>query len=170
MSRGFDYAANDHVDLPGWCLVRKIIQVNPDRSLESKARDLAEVDKVFSGNDPSLKQYIKALRPHQWTKNFLVLIPALAEYFCYPYREAPVSALIALVSFSLCASGVYVANDMLVSGGRSQPSEKAPSSLCLRCTPARAWHAMHLLFFWSPVSPFQPCCRFGSPSSSPAIF
>ena len=122
--RNFDYAANDHVDLPVWSQARKIILVNPDRSLERKARDLAEVDKVFSGNDPSLRQYIKALRPHQWTKNLLVLIPALAAH-SVTNTETLVSALLALVSFSLCASGVYVANDMLdLEADRSHPKKR----------------------------------------------
>ena len=122
--RNFDYAANDHVDLAVWSHARKIILVNPDRSLERKARDLAEVAKVFTSNAPSLKQYIKALRPHQWAKNLLVLIPALAAH-SVANTEILVSALLALVSFSLCASGVYVANDMLdLESDRSHPKKR----------------------------------------------
>ena len=64
-----------------------------------------------------LKQYIKALRPHQWAKNLLVLIPALAAH-SVANTEVLINALLALVSFSLCASGVYVANDMLDLGRR----------------------------------------------------
>ena len=121
--RNFDYAANDRVDLPVWSHARKIILVNPDRNLERKVQDLGEVAKIFTNNDLSLKQYIKALRPHQWAKNLLVLIPALAAH-SVANTEVLINALLALVSFSLCASGVYVANDMLdLEADRSHPKK-----------------------------------------------
>jgi 4-hydroxybenzoate polyprenyltransferase len=122
--RNFDYAANNHVDLAVWSHARKIILVNSGRSLERKARDMGEVAEVFANNDPSLKHYVKALRPHQWAKNLLVLIPALAAH-SVTNTDVLVSALLALVSFSLCASGVYVANDMLdLEADRSHPKKR----------------------------------------------
>jgi 4-hydroxybenzoate polyprenyltransferase len=120
----FDYAANDHVDLAVWSHSRKIILVNPDRSLESKARDVAEVAKTFKGNELSPMQYINALRPHQWAKNLLVLIPYLAAHSVIN-TEVLTSIFLALVSFSLCASGAYVVNDMLdVEADRSHPKKR----------------------------------------------
>jgi 4-hydroxybenzoate polyprenyltransferase len=53
----------------------------------------------------------KALRPHQWLKNVLILIPALAAHRLD--RQTLQSLALAIVSFSLCASGGYVLNDLL---------------------------------------------------------
>ena len=55
---------------------------------------------------------VRALRPHQWIKNLLVFVPVLVGH-----RVVDVSCLLhglaALASLSLCASGVYVINDLL---------------------------------------------------------
>jgi 4-hydroxybenzoate polyprenyltransferase len=54
---------------------------------------------------------VKALRPHQWLKNTLVFIPALAAHrFDASTAE---DVLVAFLSLSLCASGGYVLNDLL---------------------------------------------------------
>jgi 4-hydroxybenzoate polyprenyltransferase len=51
------------------------------------------------------------LRPHQWLKNLLLLVPALAAHrLDWPTWQA---GGLAFVSFSLCASGGYVFNDLL---------------------------------------------------------
>jgi hypothetical protein len=52
------------------------------------------------------------MRPHQWLKNLLLLVPLVAAH-----RISEVAllatALLAFVSFSLCASSAYVVNDLL---------------------------------------------------------
>ena len=55
--------------------------------------------------------YLQALRPHQWIKNALVALPAIAGHNFSVGTLATV--LIAIVSFSLCASSAYLINDML---------------------------------------------------------
>jgi 4-hydroxybenzoate polyprenyltransferase len=59
-----------------------------------------------------LRPLIRALRPHQWTKNVLVLVPLLAAHQMGDL-EALANALLGTVAFCLCASSVYVLNDML---------------------------------------------------------
>ncbi len=50
---------------------------------------------------------LRALRPHQWAKNLLVVVPVLAAH------RMPGSAVaIAFASFSLLASSVYLTNDV----------------------------------------------------------
>jgi 4-hydroxybenzoate polyprenyltransferase len=51
------------------------------------------------------------MRPHQWLKNILVFLPALAAHRFDLATFAPL--LIAFVSFCLCASSAYLVNDML---------------------------------------------------------
>ncbi len=107
----FDYAANDFVDLSVWSRARKVILVNPASGLEDKVREVAEVAQVFPARRSSLNDYIKALRPHQWAKNMLIFIPALAGHAIADIGTLT-NTLIGLISFCLCASSVYVANDL----------------------------------------------------------
>ena len=61
---------------------------------------------------PDRRNTLRALRPHQWAKNALILIPILAAHQA---TDLPLlgTALLALVAFCLCASSVYVLNDLL---------------------------------------------------------
>lgn len=53
---------------------------------------------------------LKALRPKQWTKNGVLLVPLLFAKSIVEEGK-PLKALLAVASFSLLASGVYVVND-----------------------------------------------------------
>ena len=55
--------------------------------------------------------YLKALRPHQWLKNLLLFLPALAGHEFSERTLVP--ALIAFVSFSFAASSMYALNDWI---------------------------------------------------------
>ena len=57
------------------------------------------------------KALFRAMRPHQWVKNLLVFLPALAGHRFE--SETLVPALYAFVAFCLIASSVYVVNDLL---------------------------------------------------------
>jgi 4-hydroxybenzoate polyprenyltransferase len=54
---------------------------------------------------------LRVLRPHQWLKNLLVFVPVLAGHRLN--QDTGLAAALAFVSFSLCASGGYVLNDLL---------------------------------------------------------
>ncbi len=54
---------------------------------------------------------LRSLRPHQWVKNALVFLPPLLAHSVQPALW--LKALLAFVAFSLCASSVYVLNDLL---------------------------------------------------------
>ena len=60
---------------------------------------------------PGLRTYLKAIRVHQWLKNCLLAVPMLAaKQFG---TEEVFNLTLAFVSFSLCASSVYVMNDLV---------------------------------------------------------
>ncbi len=67
---------------------------------------------AFPDRRNTLRATLRALRPHQWAKNALILIPILAAHQA---TDLPLlgTALLALVAFCLCASSVYVLNDLL---------------------------------------------------------
>jgi len=53
----------------------------------------------------------KALRPLHWAKNLLVFVPLVMAHE-FTNKEKLTQAMLAFASFSLCASGVYVLNDL----------------------------------------------------------
>ena len=50
------------------------------------------------------------MRCHQWAKNLLIFAPALGAH---QFGVGLLYSLVAFVSFSLCASSVYLTNDLL---------------------------------------------------------
>jgi 4-hydroxybenzoate polyprenyltransferase len=59
-----------------------------------------------------LRALVKELRPHQWAKNALVLVPALLAPGI-PQPAVVAGGLLGAFTFSLCASAGYVLNDLL---------------------------------------------------------
>jgi 4-hydroxybenzoate polyprenyltransferase len=55
---------------------------------------------------------IRELRPHQWVKNLIVFVPLLTAHQ-FTDKNVLLRAMLAFIAFCLCASGVYVLNDLL---------------------------------------------------------
>lgn len=110
--KGFDYAGNHAVDLQVWPHARQAVVVNASAALVSAAEKLAPVAHVVPPRKGLGKAMLKALRVHQWAKNALIFVPLLAAH---QITHFPVlgQALLAFLAFSLCASSVYLLNDML---------------------------------------------------------
>lgn len=109
--KAFDYAGNSTVDLPVWEHSRHAIVVNANDSLAKQAADRTPVAEVFNEPGSLAKSLFKALRPHQWVKNFIIFVPLLTSHsLTNPAKLTP--AIFAFISFCLCASGVYVLNDL----------------------------------------------------------
>jgi 4-hydroxybenzoate polyprenyltransferase/phosphoserine phosphatase len=108
----FDYAGNSHADLRIWPEARSALLVRPERGVEPRAARTSQVARVFPVDGGGTRAMLRAMRPHQWLKNLLLLVPLIAAH-----RLAEVEllalALLAFLSFSLCASSAYVANDLL---------------------------------------------------------
>jgi len=110
--KGFDYAGNHRVDLKVWACARRAIVVNAGDGLVAAANKVAEVTHVVPPLTGVPRSVAKAMRVHQWAKNALVVVPLLASHRLF---EVPVlvDAVLAFLAFSLCASSVYLLNDML---------------------------------------------------------
>lgn len=109
--KGFDYAGNEHRDLHIWKHARKAIVVNAKNGLARAAGEHCEVERVFEPDGGGLKVWLKALRLHQWLKNLLVFLPLFAAHRVLE-PAALIHGIVAFFAFSLCASGVYVLNDL----------------------------------------------------------
>lgn len=110
--QGFDYAGNDAIDLPVWSAARHAIVVNASPGIEQALREQAQLDRVFPRERHGFLAWMQALRLHQWAKNLLIFVPLLTAHLAFE-RALVVQALLAFLAFGLCASSVYVLNDLI---------------------------------------------------------
>ncbi len=109
---GFDYAGNSQEDIPVLATARLAYLVNPERGVQSRAQIHGNVERVINTHSVSLQVWSKALRLHQWLKNLLIFVPLLASHqVVNPHLI--LKCLFAFLLFGLCASSVYVLNDLL---------------------------------------------------------
>ncbi|MCG6862448.1 MAG: UbiA family prenyltransferase [Chromatiaceae bacterium] len=110
--KGFDYVGNSLHDLPVWAAARNAYVVNPEPGVESRVRALGNLKLVIKGDAPGLGTWIRALRIHQWLKNALIFVPLLSSH-----RLGDLAlfgdGVLAFLLFGLCASSVYLLNDLL---------------------------------------------------------
>jgi 4-hydroxybenzoate polyprenyltransferase/phosphoserine phosphatase len=119
--RGFDYCGNEWRDLAIWNHAHGAIVVNAPVLLERQLQQQAQQQvgtgaslliRTFPRKDRRFAAIVRALRPHQWAKNVLLLVPLLAAHQLGDL-DALAHGILAVVAFSLCASSVYLLNDML---------------------------------------------------------
>lgn len=158
---GFVYVGNDATDLAVWPHAAAAIVVNPTPGLARRAAALVPVLAVLSDAalPDLLRAGVRALRPHQWVKNALCLVPpiAAADFTLGGW----LGALLAAAAFCLMASGIYVANDLSdLAADRAHP-RKSRRPFASGALPVLAGFAMApalvlgggLLAWWAGVLP-----------------
>jgi 4-hydroxybenzoate polyprenyltransferase/phosphoserine phosphatase len=138
--RPFAYAGNAREDLAIWSHAAEVIVVSPDAGVLGRAQALGKPLTHFAPENASLKAMFKALRPHQWLKNLLVFVPLLTghAWSAWPNVQA---ALLAFIAFSLCASSVYLLNDLF-----DLPADRAHPRKRLRPLAAGLLQPLHGVF------------------------
>ncbi|PYP92088.1 MAG: UbiA family prenyltransferase [Candidatus Angelobacter sp. Gp1-AA117] len=107
---GFEYLGDSPADLSVWQSANGAYVVGSER-LAGKAARLATVKRVFPVKQATFATWVSAVRGHHWFKNSLLFLPlALAHKFDL---HNWVMAGVGFILFGLCASGVYVLNDLL---------------------------------------------------------
>lgn len=120
---GFDYCGNEWRDVHIWKHARNAIVVRGNRRLLRKVASISSSLLSFPRDTWALTALVKALRPHQWTKNLLLIVPLAAAHRLDDVA-AITSALVAIAAFSLCASSAYVINDLLdLEADRAHPKK-----------------------------------------------
>jgi 4-hydroxybenzoate polyprenyltransferase len=109
---GFDYAGNSRADLHVWRRARRAVVVNASPSLVRQVAQCCAIERVFPTATPGLATWGRVFRLHQWLKNLLLFVPMLAAHHLGTLATWG-SLILAFWSFSLCASSVYIANDLL---------------------------------------------------------
>ncbi len=106
---GFDYAGDSAVDMPVWEKAENALVVGhiaSARALSAQGRNVVEL-----GGSWSWQALVKALRPHQWVKNVLLLLAMIAAHRFDLQTLVPI--LWGIAAFSAAASSIYIVNDLL---------------------------------------------------------
>lgn len=109
---GFDYVGNSCDDISVWSAARHAYVVDPERGVERRAQALGNVKQTIRSSAAPLKTWISALRIHQWMKNSLIFVPLLAAHQI-TNPTLVWQGVLAFILFGLCASSVYILNDLL---------------------------------------------------------
>ena len=105
-----------------WNFLGCKMESDPDYSYVSHALPSPQISThrpdTHASFHPTLKSHntisniIKALRVHQWIKNILIFLPLAGAQLTLDFLQV-FTLGIAFLSFSLCASGLYIFNDLL---------------------------------------------------------
>ncbi len=109
---GFAYAGNSSADLAVFAAAREIALVATPRDVNAAAQALGKpVLREIAAPAGGPRAWLRALRPHQWSKNLLLLVPlVLGHRLLEPAALGPV--LLGMVAMCLAASGTYLLNDL----------------------------------------------------------
>ena len=122
---GYDYVGNAGPDLPLLQHAGAAMIANPAPALRARLRSRGvKVEREFQDRTAPGKAILKAIRLHQWAKNVLIFVPMLLAHVLQASVFA--DAALAFVSFSLCASSTYIANDLLdIESDRRHPRKRS---------------------------------------------
>lgn len=124
-AQGYVYIGDSSADLPVWAGAVEAISTGAAGSVRRRL-DAGTVPAEHLRTDAARhrpRAVLRALRPHQWLKNLLVLIPLIASQ-SFGISDLT-GVLAAFVALSLVASGGYVLNDLLDLGDdRAHPRKR----------------------------------------------
>ena len=120
----FDYVGNSTADLPLLARAKEAMVANPSRGLSMalQVRGIP-VMHTFLDRRPLPRTVLKAIRIHQWAKNFLLAVPLLLSHNLQRSSVGAVAA--AFFCFSFMASANYLVNDLLdIESDRRHPAKR----------------------------------------------
>ncbi len=120
----FCYIGNAPPDAPLLAACQTPMVANPFRSLSTALRKAGTIPtQTFEDRTPLLKSWLRAIRLHQWAKNTLIFVPLLLAH-AWSLGNV-LAALLAFLSFGMCASGTYIINDLLdIEADRRHPRKR----------------------------------------------
>jgi len=107
---GFHYAGNADVDRAVWDHADGVLIVGNHAGI---ARDMTAAGKQVAQYPGGwkMRDLVRAIRPHQWVKNILLVLPMIAAHnFALPTL---MMVLLGMIAFSAAASSIYIVNDLL---------------------------------------------------------
>jgi 4-hydroxybenzoate polyprenyltransferase len=122
---GFDYAGDQAADLAVFAVARRAFAVNATSALRNRLAEVPNLAQVIDSNPPPrIRTFFRAIRIHQWIKNVLVFVPVLAAHRLNDLG-ALMSVAMAFIAYGLCASSVYLLNDLIdLHADRNHPRKR----------------------------------------------
>ncbi|MGA7295605.1 MAG: UbiA family prenyltransferase [Terriglobales bacterium] len=123
---GFEYVGDASCDVDVWSKARAAYVVGTEDRAEQAAA-VTTLKATFLDPRPSFvtscRTWINALRGHHWAKNLLLFLPlALSHNLA---ADLILRTLVGFVLYGLCASGLYILNDLLdLHSDREHPWKK----------------------------------------------
>ena len=147
-ARQFDYLGNDAADLAVWEQARKSITIRASAAVKRNLPAVSDDVEHLDAPQATPAAWIKLLRVHQWAKNALVFVPlVMAHEF---NLAALANALLAFLAFSLCASSVYILNDLVdLQADRAHPTKRTRALASGTIPPAAGLFAAPVLWLTS---------------------
>lgn len=108
----YSYFGNSSDDYAVWDSSKDVHVVTPSKSVLKKSASRYNVKSFIASEMTVCKALIKSIRVHQWMKNALIFVPLMASHQITNLGLLS-NGLYAFIAFSLCASSVYLLNDML---------------------------------------------------------
>lgn len=129
--RDFAYLGDSKADIHVWSVAAEALIVARGGGVVDLARRKGVTPStVIPRPGASAKDWIRALRVHQWTKNGVILLPLiLSQQALIPAQLA--KAVMAFILFGLVASGTYLINDL-----SDLAADRAHPKKCNRPVPA----------------------------------
>lgn len=109
---GFAYAGDAAADLAVWAVAAEAVFTGGSASVRRRLERIRPPSAVFPPARAALRDWIKALRLHQWVKNALIFVPLPLGGAAGDGR-AWTSCLLGFLGMGALASGAYVLNDLL---------------------------------------------------------
>lgn len=120
----YDYVGNGAADLPLWQGARRAWALDASAATLRRARRQRPDLEVLGSPRRRGRAWLRALRPHQWAKNTLLFLPALAAHIEIG-AAALGTAVAGFLAFSLLASAVYLVNDLSdLANDRTHPKKR----------------------------------------------
>jgi 4-hydroxybenzoate polyprenyltransferase len=122
--QNFCYIGNAKPDAEILAACEAPMTANADGPLRAAMRRSGTVAvATFDDRGAGLKSWLKAVRLHQWAKNTLIFVPLLLAHAWD--MGAFAGAVVAFLSFGLCASSTYIVNDLLdLEADRKHPRKR----------------------------------------------
>jgi 4-hydroxybenzoate polyprenyltransferase/phosphoserine phosphatase len=107
----FGYIGDSQADIPIWNTASHSYLINPTTQILRASAAFSNTTILVQENAWNWYTLGKVLRVHQWVKNVLVFVPLITAHQWNQY-DLLVNATLAFLSLCLCASGIYIINDL----------------------------------------------------------
>lgn len=109
---GFSYAGDSSADLSIWEKANSAVLVGVSPSTRTAfARLNCPVEYEITRSSAGLRDWLKLLRIHQWSKNILLFVPLILGQAFFQLH-ALLAVAVGFIAMGLVASGTYIINDI----------------------------------------------------------